>query len=454
MRTFEFNDGKSHKFWNIDLQGSSFTVTFGKVGSAGQTQTKSFADAAKAQKEHDKLVAEKLKKGYTETTPASATTSAPVAVSPLRAALEAALVENPEDLASHMAYADHLHEQGDPRGEFIQIQLALENKTIGVAARKPLQKHEAELLKEHERTWLGPMATFWIDEEVGEWARNIGHYNKYTWRRGWIDTLWIEHLSDPLAKAVVSQQHLLKLLRELRIIHQDYDEPGFATLLTGEFFGNLRFFQLGADDDSCHQEGEGTLAFVQKMPLLEELHTYARHVDTETIFHMPWPHLRKLTVHHIYAYPLEVLAANKTLTNLTHLSFWPHGLEPDDDAAYISSESAQALFRSPHLKSLTSLELRNSDTGDEGMRVLVASGILKRVKTLNLAGGCVTDVGAQVLAACPDLKHLEHLNVGNNMIQAAGQAALRATGVKIDFGNQNDPAHMDEHEYLWEGDPE
>ena len=45
MRTFQFSDAKSHKFWNIDVQGKSFTVTFGKIGTAGQTKTKEFADA-------------------------------------------------------------------------------------------------------------------------------------------------------------------------------------------------------------------------------------------------------------------------------------------------------------------------------------------------------------------------------------------------------------------------
>ena len=49
MRTFTLSDAKSHKFWNIELQGQSFTVTYGRQGTAGQTQTKKFPDAAKAQ---------------------------------------------------------------------------------------------------------------------------------------------------------------------------------------------------------------------------------------------------------------------------------------------------------------------------------------------------------------------------------------------------------------------
>ena len=102
MRTFVFNDGTSNKFWHIDLRGASFTVTFGKVGTKGQTQTK---DEAKARAAHDKLVAEKLGKGYVETTVGAASAPAPW---PLQRSLEEALVQNPDDAAAHAAYADYL----------------------------------------------------------------------------------------------------------------------------------------------------------------------------------------------------------------------------------------------------------------------------------------------------------------------------------------------------------
>ncbi|WP_224363167.1 WGR and DUF4132 domain-containing protein [Hyalangium versicolor] len=66
MRRFEFTEGSSKKFWEIDLQDTGFTVRWGRMGTQGQSQQKSFANALKAQAEHDKLVAEKQKKGYTE----------------------------------------------------------------------------------------------------------------------------------------------------------------------------------------------------------------------------------------------------------------------------------------------------------------------------------------------------------------------------------------------------
>src|SRR5277367_3706710 len=85
---------------------------------------------------------------------------------PMRQALEQALVENPDDLATHAAYADHLSEQGDPRGEFIQVQLALENPKHSAEQRKQFQAREQTLLQEHAQEWLGDLGRFL----VGEWS--------------------------------------------------------------------------------------------------------------------------------------------------------------------------------------------------------------------------------------------------------------------------------------------
>lgn len=85
VREMVFQEGTSHKFWRIELSGSAHTVTFGKVGTNGQTQTKEFDSEAEAAKSYDKLVAEKLKKGYEETGSAPAA-AAPQASAPAPAA--------------------------------------------------------------------------------------------------------------------------------------------------------------------------------------------------------------------------------------------------------------------------------------------------------------------------------------------------------------------------------
>lgn len=76
-REFRFVEGSSSKFWAIEQTGKGFTVTFGRIGTAGQTQTKEFGSEDEAKKTAEKLIAEKTKKGYTEVgaQPAASSTS-------------------------------------------------------------------------------------------------------------------------------------------------------------------------------------------------------------------------------------------------------------------------------------------------------------------------------------------------------------------------------------------
>jgi predicted DNA-binding WGR domain protein len=67
-RRFEFVGGSARKFWEISVAGNSFTVRFGRIATAGQSLTKSFADEPTAKREAERLIAEKVKKGYVENT--------------------------------------------------------------------------------------------------------------------------------------------------------------------------------------------------------------------------------------------------------------------------------------------------------------------------------------------------------------------------------------------------
>ena len=64
FRRFEFNDGKSSKFWSIRMSGMDVEVRYGRIGTDGQAQTKSFDSPEDAQKHVAKLIAEKIGKGY------------------------------------------------------------------------------------------------------------------------------------------------------------------------------------------------------------------------------------------------------------------------------------------------------------------------------------------------------------------------------------------------------
>lgn len=66
--------------------------------------------------------------------------------------LLAAIYADPSDRAARLVYADALLEKGDPRGEFIHLQLAR-------ADDAPPTEREAELLHRYGNVWLGRLAT-------------------------------------------------------------------------------------------------------------------------------------------------------------------------------------------------------------------------------------------------------------------------------------------------------
>lgn len=72
MRRFEYKDETSNKFWSIELEGDSIHLAWGRIGSKGQSKTRTFDDEEKARKEHEKLIKSKTKKGYVEVTEGSA----------------------------------------------------------------------------------------------------------------------------------------------------------------------------------------------------------------------------------------------------------------------------------------------------------------------------------------------------------------------------------------------
>ncbi len=97
MRRFEFAEGSSNKFWAVERDGSDLNIHWGRVGTNGQSQTKSFSDAAAATVALDKLVKEKTGKGYAEvaapagasigkTAPKAAPSLAVAALAPVAAA--------------------------------------------------------------------------------------------------------------------------------------------------------------------------------------------------------------------------------------------------------------------------------------------------------------------------------------------------------------------------------
>lgn len=62
----EFIEGTSSKFWRVETEGNMMTITYGKIGTAGKSDSKALPSADAAEKEALKQANSKIKKGYVE----------------------------------------------------------------------------------------------------------------------------------------------------------------------------------------------------------------------------------------------------------------------------------------------------------------------------------------------------------------------------------------------------
>lgn len=91
-REFHCTTRVSRKFWAISTHGPVHTVMFGRVGAAGRVRTKRFATDEAAQAASEKLIREKLRRGYVEVAPSNGAkppTAPPAVTSPQVSSLAA-----------------------------------------------------------------------------------------------------------------------------------------------------------------------------------------------------------------------------------------------------------------------------------------------------------------------------------------------------------------------------
>ncbi len=378
-----------------------------------------------------------------------------VAMISLRDALESALVESPDDLATHYAYADYLQEKGDPRGEFIQLQLALEDPHRTESEQRKLRARADVLQQAFQREWLGVLA----DELLGTIEGHMEHWSlsdrpyEIRFYRGWLDRIvrsaGNNRYSD-LAR-LMCQSPETRLLRSLVL---EYDEGAMEQLAHSPFLSNLRVFQVGSrfgDAENLERPFHFIANFVAKLPRLEQLYVFTRGGLSYNLFS-----LSNLTALHTLQIArldrqnlLSYLASNPALGNLAHLWLRSQAARP----SFVDLAGVRAILQSPHLRSLTHLHLHCSDLGDVGCTEIVTSGILKRLKVLDLRYGEITDAGARILADSPDLRRLELLDIDHNALSQLGIDALRRVlGPAFRGDNQQSGEELAQRQYLYEED--
>jgi predicted DNA-binding WGR domain protein len=410
MARYELSDGKSNKFWEIKMEGAVLTVTFGRIGTAGTSSTKVSPSPAGAKYEHDKLVAEKTKKGYKLVAAAAPVQAAAVAGGgPSLAELEAAIIACPGDEEAWRAYGEALKAAGDARGDAVLLTTYAKGGKPPAALKK--------IVDTHGKKWLGDFAK--EDASI-----------KVTWTHGaFIDTARIAASYDDSGGMSVDAQirallrlDAAKFLRELVIGLADAEGdndygPAIAALVKAGMRPSLRKLVIG--DFEYPDESEiswATIGDVGRaaplLPNLEELRIQGGKIG---LSNLALPKLRSLIVHTggLPGPAARAIGAAK-LPELTHLEVW---FGTEDYGGTSDLAAIKPLLSGAGFPKLESLGLMNATFQDDIAKAASGSKILKQLSSLDLSMGTMTDEGAgAILAAADRFAHLTKLNLEDNYL--------------------------------------
>lgn len=444
----EFVEGTSSKFWQILRTGDSFTVTYGKIGTAGQEQKKKFKSEWEARRAHDSLIEEKKKKGYlpviSGAAPSKATTSA------RNPELEAAIEKSPDSDDGFLVYADWLQGQGDVRGELATLQGQLAKKKD-----KKLKNAESELLWDHRAHFYGPLAAY-----IAKTARSYGTPAvDATWRWGFMDTLvlsaasgWAvsggkETVSIPTVRDAAELVRLLpkvgssRLIRELVIA---------CPIAEGEFmFANtvkalvsvmpglplLRKLTLGRFH---YEDSELSWSYLGKLdalwPVAEKLEYLKLRAGEMSLGKIDAPRLRELWIETggFSRKSLQSIIEMKA-PQLETLNVW---FGKEDYGCNCEARDVEPLLSSAFPK-LKHLGLANCQFGNELVPMLVRSKLSKQLESLDLSMSHLTVDGVRALVAGKaSFPKLQKLNVSRCVLDKEGVKLAKSFAKGVDVSDQ------------------
>lgn len=441
MPRYTFEEGTSSKFWQIEIDGSTFTVVYGKIGTAGQSQTKSFGSDAEAQKEYDKLVKEKTKKGYAlDGAGASTPAPDPKAAAPKPGGnleLEAAIAAHPDDANAYLVYADWLQTQNDKLGEYVAL-------AARGATDPMLRKMADKMLKENTKAWIGSLAE---EPELSalEWANGFIHTASVT----------MEYEGEPHAKKTLGA--LLKLptarfLQDLTIaLYYDEKETyevnysGAAKLLVANGpLPTLRSLFIGAfeypDETEISWAKVGNVAGL--WALYPNLETLRLRGGQQKLGELKLPNLKSFLIE---TGGLDVGALRSICKaewpKIESLSVW---VGREDYGWNGKPKDFLPLLQRTDLPKLKHLGIKNNELGDEIATMIVGSPLVAQLDELDLSMSTLGDEGAEVLIRnAAKLSHLKLLDVTDCYISDAVGARLEAALPKARVGDQREPDEYD-----------
>ena len=386
-RRFELVEGSSSKFWEVSVDGASYTVTYGRIGSAGLGKTTTAASPVAAEAEVAKLIREKTRKGYQEIG-GEVGWRPPVHI-PSGAHVERFLNYKVVDFDPEV--------DGDGSGEG------------GERRRLPALRDLDKLVyavgigyDDDEDTFATRLDALLADPKVGDLrALVVG---------GWFS----EVCESP---PTVAYERLTRHGAKLRS-------------LQGLFLGDV--IQEEAEI-SWLQQGD-VAPTVHALPALEEL--VVRGGEGLRFQRLSHPTLTSLTVQ-TGGLPAAALRdiLDADLPSLKRLTLW---LGVDSYGGDSSVADLAPLLAGDRFPNLEHLGLQDSEQADEIAAAVAASPLLARLKGLDLSMGTLGDAGAQALLGSPHVLFLKHLNLRHHYMSPTMTAKIRGLGIEVNVSDRQE----------------
>jgi uncharacterized protein (TIGR02996 family) len=453
MRRFEFQDAKSHKFWEIDVAGDAFTVRYGKFGTDGQVQTKTFASEDKAAAEAEKVIKSKTKKGYVEVAldpQAQAQAQAQTAATSSRnPELEAAILANPDDVLAWQVYFDWLSGEGDPWGERGQLALAIAQASA--KAKPALEAQLAEFDQANAEALYGKSLVALIKkDDFSEVAELTDHYGLY-----WTAAVkspeyeWQGTAPNTVLGALVKSP-AARFLTAISIGLMDWEYPvnlqkGIDAITKAGKLEALRELFIG--DFEYPEEQEISWVEVGKVskvlpvaPKLRSLKVRGGEIELGTLAH----DTLEVLIIETGGLPKAAVASigKAQLPALTTLEVW-FGREEYGGTGDV--KQLAGLFKGSGVPELRHLGLKNAEWQDEIVVALAKAPLLAQLQTLDLSMGTLHGAGVEALLThAAKFQHLERIDLSQNFISDEQAAQLSAVyGDKLDLSEQDEADEWD-----------
>jgi uncharacterized protein (TIGR02996 family) len=453
MPRYEYTEGTSSKFWEIELEGTTCTSKWGKLGGSTSMSTKRHRDAATAKKEHDKLIAEKLAKGYQLVgapleaavkpmkpgkpgKPGKAAVAAAPAGPARNAELEKAIRANPEDPEAYLVYADWMQANGELRGELAVLQHANKKKEANAMLRKYAGWFLDDFAKKHA-------------PEVFELEWFCGFIRKA--RIGWASFSYGLEGDDDDGSSIDWGERCERAIVEL------------LRLPSAQFIQELDLGPVPGDEE-CALGPLARAIEIAKPPTLRRLvlaHTGEWDISStstaapdsksirnlrELVLGGGTPTIGKLDLPELRTFAVRTGGLGKTALANIAAAKWPK-LERLEiwtgDPNYGSTCTAKQLapiLAATGLPKLAHFQLQNCAFADEAVKLLIKSKLLPQLETLDLSMGNLSDAGARLMIEHADaFRHLALLDLDDSALTDPAMRGLKTLAKKVNIGTQDSP---------------